>query len=378
MTAKYFCALATEQAGSENRASLLAGISLIQDAIEIFLIGCVDHVGASVKSGASLMQLFDSVDEGLGGGRLPFRTRLDHLNRVRVNVKHHGTAPESVEVRKFIAHGREFLEAAAEIVFQKEWHSISLLDEISNRDVAQHLVDATQRFSEGNYLECLIACRKAFYEIFEAKCDVSIFLTEDDKPSLLSPRFLCEAPHYARNKSYIDRSVNTPFDYIVLDFQSLDPKLLKDGLDPQVFWNIWRLTPKVFLTSDKIWLVEETSEIHLNTNLKADAEYVLEATSDIALKLALRSKGERLRTLNRSYWHLPFKSAGVPIYSKASRESKINGTVPDHLEFVMSDSRTTGLENDGNYWRVFHIEEDLILIGYTHEDDIDLSRLEIM
>jgi hypothetical protein len=48
------------------------------------------------------------------------------------------------------------------------------------------------------------------------------------------------------HKRYIDEYVRDPFDYVQLDHSRVDAELLRDGIEPAVFWNIWRLTPPVY------------------------------------------------------------------------------------------------------------------------------------
>ena len=279
----------------------------------------------------------------------------------------------SAEVKKFVAHGREFLTAAVEIIFRKEWHKISLVDEISNEPVANALREASECFSRGDFLNTLIGCRKAFYELFEKDCDISVCLEEDKYPiGLLSKSARCNAPHYAKNREYIERNVKTPFDFIVLDHQALDSKLLRDGLDPQVFWNIWRLTPKVYRRSESEWIVAEENDIHLNPDLRMDAEYVLEATIDLAVRLELRRKGERLKSSSNPYWVLRQTSPDTSVYEKASKNSKVTGSLPERIKQILSLGKASGLDGDGSYWNVMHIEKDFFVFGYVHENDMDL------
>jgi len=51
-------------------------------------------------------------------------------------------------------------------------------------------------------------------------------------------------PYYARDKQYIKENVKDPFNYIVLDYKSVDAELMKEGIDnkPPRFIGMRRMT----------------------------------------------------------------------------------------------------------------------------------------
>ena len=148
----------------------------------------------------------------------------------------------------------------------------------------------------------------------------------------------------------------------------MDQDLLKQGVDTTAFWNIWRLTPEVYRTTDKQWVVKHDFD-KLDEDLLADkADYVFSTTIDIMLAIHTAKKAERLQ--DRAKHHVTLVRENVPVYKKASTKSELFGTTPLGMTHIDTDFRVTGLEGDGPYWHVFHLEKDLWLLGYIHNGDV--------
>ncbi len=54
------------------------------------------------------------------------------------------------------------------------------------------------------------------------------------------------APWFARNRRYVEENVGDPSDYVVLDHDDVEKTILRAGISPTDFWNVWRLTPGLF------------------------------------------------------------------------------------------------------------------------------------
>lgn len=59
-----------------------------------------------------------------------------------------------------------------------------------------------------------------------------------------------------------------------------------------------------------------------------------------------------------------------PVYKKADTKSEVFGIKPPGMTNIATDRRGTGLEGDGLYWQVHHMEKDFWLWGYLHNDDV--------
>jgi hypothetical protein len=238
--ARHLFLMALDNLRSHRETALFAAVNLMQDAVEAFLLAVAEQVKAVVDSGTGFEKYFAKIDERIAPKELPFRQRLVALNKVRVNAKHHGVKPDRNEARAFAVVCREFFDESSASILGMPFWSISLVDLLEDEEIRDLLVGAQSAFDKGAYWECLVECRKVIFLRFEWHYDISEFKDEAAAANFFAAAF-CHAPAYAKDKRYIDENVRNPFDYIVLDHSRLDGELVKEGLDPGVFWNIWRL-----------------------------------------------------------------------------------------------------------------------------------------
>jgi hypothetical protein len=229
--------MALRNARSQQEAADAASVNLLQDAIEIFFLAVFDFLNIAVAQRTDFPNYLDKLSDNIGG-ELPFRRRLLEINRVRVHSKHEGIPPNRKEVDGYVTDARKFLEQICEKVLGVDYWTISLVALLDEGEPKQFLKEAEKAFKEGDYVRCLVECRKAFYVTFESEYD-----TQKDLKSDGGVLFSSSAPYFARDKNYILKNVKEPLDYIVLDYSSIDAELMKEGIDNTAFWNVWRLTP---------------------------------------------------------------------------------------------------------------------------------------
>ncbi|MCR9194002.1 MAG: hypothetical protein NXH88_04670 [Hyphomonas sp.] len=367
---KYYISLALQQSTSERRTPNLIAVGLIHDAIELFFLAAADFLDLRVKSSARFLDYLDQIESAVSEQKLPFRQRIKSLNELRRTTKHHAAAHENAELQKAVADGLQFLQAASELIFDRTWSSISLVGQIEQKEVREILSKAHELLSLGEWYHCLVECRKAFYVLFEKRSDIRSFKDRDeDKASNILADAMCEAPWFAKDSKYIENHVKEVFDFIVLDYNSLDTKLLKDGINPQAFWNIRRLTPAVYQLEDE-WLVQRSYQIEEANRIRSDAEYVFETLVNLVVQREQRQKGERLNA-TKGNWVVHLRAPGAKVYTKATKRSSVHREVPEHIKTLTTNSATPGIDGDGTYWSVSHFEKDLWIMGYLHESDID-------
>ena len=159
-----------------------------------------------------------------------------------------------------------------------------------------------------------------------------------------------------------------PTDYICYDRRDLDQELLKYSVDNTAFWNVCRLTPRVYQTKEKEWVVKyDFDKLDLEI-LKDNIEYIFNATIDIIL--AIHTKKESTKTSSSRKYYLELKNEEVPIYEKADATSKVVGTTPKGMTRLDCDYHVTGLQGDGPYWHLSHLEDEQFLYGFIHNDYI--------
>jgi hypothetical protein len=247
------------------------------------------------------------------------------------------------------------------------------LELLRDGELKDVLANAQQLFDRGDYLQTLIECRKVIYLAFETWYTIDKFRDPSKAGGGLGA--LAKAPYYCRNVEWIRQNVKDPFGYIVLDHDALDKELLTEGIEPTSFWNIWRGTPQVFRYEGTTqWLVKRELDKEESGATEEHAAYILEQTIDIALRH--EEHWRRIRSLGRGKFVVRLKRDGVNIYSKADRSSAISAVTENGLREIGVTESTLGLEDEGPYWKVVHVDRDRSdkwYWGYLHNDDIDWS-----
>jgi hypothetical protein len=357
--------MALRNARQQQEAADAAAVNLLQDAIEIFFLAAFDFLNIAVAQRTEFPQYLDKLSDSVGGD-LPFRRRLLEINRVRVHSKHEGIPPNRKEVDGYVTDARKFLEQMCEKILQVDYWTISLVALLDDDEPKQFLQAAEKAFKAGEYVECLVECRKAFFVSFESAYD-----TQKDLKGvgILSGS---QAPYYARDKDYIKKNVKEHFDYIVLDHKSIDADLMKEGIDNTAFWNIWRLTPQVYRhDKNDAWIVQHHPAKQAAEGLRERAAHVL---SSMTSMLLARQDSRRMAKYihDSSYFDVKVK-AGATIYSKADKNGDKAGTLPEGVEIIGVDYATQGLNDEEIYWSAFYFEKGppmVMLSGYVLQDDL--------
>jgi hypothetical protein len=362
--------LSLENLNSDNELSLSIGVILLQDSVEVFLLAVAEHIDAGIGDKSNFNQYFDLINKKISPKELPFKFRLNSLNKLRVNAKHCGLSPSKSETTGLIETVKEFFEEVSLQVFEKEFVTISLVDLINKGEAKDYLMAAENDFSKGDYVNVLINCRKAIYVEIEADYDISSYIDESERKGILGIMLAgYKAPFYARNKKYIDEKVKEPTDFIVYDHDNLDMDLLRSGMSRLDYWNVWRLTPSLYRKDSKSdWIVKEEFRKLDEEGIKDRAEYVLDSTINLILTKHLDLK--RSKTPDYKKYYVNLKNESALIYEKADNKSKVVGTVSADCKKVFVDSKVSALNGEGFFWHVVHIEDGFYLYGYIDNDDI--------
>lgn len=363
--ARHLNQLAITSLRSKNDLHLFATANLLQDAAEAFLLAIADHVGASVDQNTKFDKYFVEIDKRIAPKVLPFKTKLMRLNRIRIDSKHYGIQPARDECDRLAVTLREFFDEVSLSILGVVFSTVSAIDLLEDQDSKNVLLEAKAALETGDFPACSIACRKALYLEIEWNYDISKF--KDEKPlGLLSGYSL--APYFTRNKEYIEENVSDPTDFIVLDYSKLDQQLLKDGIDPTAYWNLWRLTPEVYRRTDKTWVVKEDFDKLDKELLDDKIEYIFSTTVDVVL--GLHTARRAVKSGSHGKYYLDLRSECVPVFEKADKTSTISSTTPPGLTRIDTDYRVHGLQGDAVYWHVSHIGEDCYLSGFIHAENV--------
>lgn len=364
---RYLLQLATQNARSNLDVAAAACINMLQDAIEIFLLAAIDHLNVHVGARTDFPQYLDKINEATGD-ELPFRRRLLEINKVRVLSKHDGIPPNQKEIEGYVSDAWEFLEQASKKILSVDFWSISLITLLEDKESKNLILEAEQEFKNGEYENCLISCRKAFFVEFETFYD-----TQKDLKAEFS-LFGSRAPYYARNKEYIEKHVATPFDYIVLDHGEIDADLTKEGIGHTAFWNVWRLTPQVYRHDDKDeWISKHEPQKFEKEGIVERAAHTLEAM--VTILLARQSNRKMMKWItDRLNYVADLRKEETTVYKKADRTSAIAGTTRLGLKTIHVEYSTPGLKQDGTYWYMMDFDKSYFLSGFIPEEDLDLKQ----
>ena len=348
---------------SANDLYLFSAINLFQDAVEAFLLAVANFAGVNLNPNTNFDQYFVLIDKEINPERLPIKNELLRLNKIRVASKHHGIQPARGECQRLALLVREFFEQVSNSVLKVNFATVSAIDLLGDGETKDLLLEAKTALDNGNNEQCAISCRKAIYLELEHRYDISHF---KDKPPDMFYRLYCQAPSYACNKEYIEKHVFDPTDYIVYDRTDFDRELLILSVDIISFWNVWRLTPKVYRTKDKCWIVKHEFDKLNEENLKDNIEYIFNTTIDIILSICIKQKSIK-RTSGKIYI-LELKEEEVPVYKKADVTSEIVARTPKGVTKLVCNYHVNGIQGDGPYWYTYVIDPNLYIHGFVHND----------
>jgi hypothetical protein len=359
--------LARENTSAANDISLSIGVNLLQDAVELFLLAVSEHVNAGVQSGTNFDKYINLINAKIAPKELPFQPRLIALNKLRVNSKHYGLTPARSEVEGLQVTVREFFEEVASSILGLAFATVSLIDLVRDGEAKELLREAESAFSDGDFEGCLVGCRKAIFVRFESRFDIAPFAA-GIKPGTIGHALInSRAPFYAQTKEYIEEHVTEPTDFIVLDHNVLEMDLMKSGMDSVSFWNVWRLTPKVYRreTGDD-WVVKREFSIFEEDGIRERAEYVLDTT--INLFVTADQKLAATRSTEFRNYYVTLRQEQVPVYRKADTGSEVVATTPAGLTELFVDYVVSALDGTGRFWHINHLAEGIYLRGYISED----------
>ena len=366
LLARYLHQLAVRELKSTGEMMAFAGVNLLHDGLEAFLLGVAEHVNAKIAANTRFDQYLDLIDANISPKQpLPFRSKLLRLNRIRVDSKHHAIRPDPGDVAELLPALRDFFEQVTDAVLHLNFATISLVDLLEDGKTKEALKNAERELENGSYADCLLNCRKAIYLEIEKDYDIAPFGKDKGPLTTYYLRASSRAPVYARTEAYIEQNVKDPIDYIVLGRNELNAHLNEIGVDLTVFWNVWRLTPAVYFMKDlDRWAVKKTFE--RVKDKKGDAEYVFAAVVDIVLGIHLKRRQMKYSEFG-GYRLVQLRREEVPVYVKAQKSGSVQMITPKGVSEVISSWSVDGLDS-GVYW--YCVDAQARVVGYIADDDI--------
>lgn len=375
----------------ENIDKVGAGIILLQDSVELFLIAICDQLEINynpktIKFPAYFDKIESKLKKKMPNEEIPLKSEMLKLNKLRVDIKHYGFKPNIDDCKNLHSCVYSFFIELSKRYLKVDFNSISLVNLLNDGILKDLMKQAEVNLENHNYRECQINCRKVLYLDFEKQFDIRPFekYEEDIQSKNTLARNLSKpfsrALYYAKNKQYIKEKVKEPTDYIVFDYSKLQTDLLIYRILPVDLWNIFRLTPEVYyFEEEKNWAVKDEF-IDDNYNEK-NAEYCFRKTVDILLIKQKYINKQKFKE-NR-FEYVQIRDTNAKIFDKASTDSKVNFTMKKGTQYnIEVCHKVKGLYDNVYYYyvlgrKIADMFGEIQFFGYINEKDIDKKDLSI-
>lgn len=136
-------------------------VSVLQDAIELYLRALGEQFHAQVKSKSSFEELVSEVVKSIAPGTLPFRSSLTQLNAARVNFKHHAIPPAPEVSQKLLVEMDSFFIETLRSLLELEVAQVSLIRLLGHPRTEALLARAEEAIAVEKYEEAVALVAKA-------------------------------------------------------------------------------------------------------------------------------------------------------------------------------------------------------------------------
>ncbi|MBI9110272.1 hypothetical protein [Maridesulfovibrio ferrireducens] len=296
----------------ENDFLNCIGIIVLQDAVESLLLALCDHINIDIADKDAFHKYIEKINKKIDPKKLPYRTHLNDLNKMRVSAKHSAIIPNKTAINNLIPAISSFLSDVALDHLGVDFWIMNEGRNLTNQTIKNFIDEAYSSYEEENYFNTLVACRKAIHIEIERAYDISQFRTITKHMKLMSS--FSFAPSYAKTPDYIKEHVKAPTDYICLDTNHVDNEMTKSGVDHITFWNVLRMTPPVYLNHNEEWIVKNIYSLKYDENIKKNSEYILQST--VAILMAKQRYNEKLKSSYHQFHHKIIPK-GTHIYERA-------------------------------------------------------------
>ena len=381
ITARTLFDKAHELCVAEDKHTASAGLVILQDAIELVLCSCIIELEIDVNKNIDRLTFRDLIKELRGADRKVIKGRdLEALHNERINVKHYGHLAEPTTVRNFFNSAKVSMDDLLKQVVGKALQEIMLHEVIKKGEAKDFVQRACVELEKDNFFDVLINIRKAIYVEIEEEYSIEGW---KDASTLKNPRARhlsaggLKAPWFTKNEEWIDENVNTPFDYIQLDPDTVQLDLMEWGVSTQDFWNLRKLTPKVFrYKKTQKWIVEKEPKHLIEGATKENAKYCIDRA------ISIIAKKQRHKELSRFLEDSPIEMFNVkvkcetPLYEKASENSKTQQNLQAGTIWNGDRVIEGGLDEETSFVKIFHFDDSnkSFLSGYVVSSDCEILK----
>ncbi|BEV51946.1 hypothetical protein BconGalA64_44460 [Burkholderia contaminans] len=331
ITARALLEQAERQCGLGDRYLATAGLIVLQDAVELVFLAVLIEKQLDEKRAIEKLT-FDEMISALGqlGMKVPKSGTLKAMNKLRVTAKHYGQVMEPLTVQGHLIAAKVAIDAVLNSAVGKPLREIFLVEVVGNTISRPFLDDAVSALAESDYAKALIATRKAFFLEFEN--DYCIYPYRNITANSPIPGGLLglgllgtgrKAPYWTRNADWIRDNVETPFDYVQINYETWRIDAMEWGINTQILNNIRRLTPEAIRLEIKgEWYIRLPAAYAANSSNHENASGCLDLTIE-----AIRRKHEHIRAARIASEDKPYETpdayVGQPLFERPARDSKV-------------------------------------------------------
>lgn len=222
-----------------NAASVLT----FHDSVELFLHLACEELHTQKKDDVKFMSYWPLLKEKLPNDRsLGHESQMERLNRLRVNLKHHGIMPDGSEIERARVNVTNFFEDNTPIIFDLAFDKITMTDVMQFLPARDALNDAATLMEQGKYEEALGKIAISFdlliedYESRKARYGNSPFQFEDPFPY--------SDIHFRRINSEMKNFVNRKIKSSIEPMQNA-MKIMSLGLDYRRYVKFKLFAPQI-------------------------------------------------------------------------------------------------------------------------------------
>jgi hypothetical protein len=358
-----------------DRHNASAGLVILQDAVELVFYACLIELG--VDEAKTIERL--GFDELLGelkrvGIAVPKSGTLKAMNKQRVLVKHHAQLAEPAAVANFYESAMLAVDAVLKDAIGKSLHLVVIADAISDLELKGYIADASAEIERREYFDAMVTIRKALFLSVEREYDVREWKDkEPNSPFLLF--LLSKAPFYARNKAWIQENVKDPVAYIQLDHAQVRSDMIELGIDPEEFFNVWRLTPAVYQLENGSWAVK-TEARTVNGATEDNARYCLDVV--LAILVSQQSRRSLRRWSAYRSWRARLLRRQA-LLSRASPDAEPQAVILESGDVCSALYQVSDFSGQNQFVYVFRVQQSEapgLIQGYIPLEACELELIE--
>jgi len=357
ITARALIEQAERHCALGDRYLATAGLIVLQDAVELVFLAILIEKGIDEDRAIEKLT-FDEMISAIGqlGIKVPKSGTLKAMNKLRVTAKHYGQVMEPLTVQGHLNTAKVAIDTILNLAVGKTLREVLLTELVGDTISRPFLDEAVAALTHRNYIQSLIATRKAFFLEFEQ--DYCIYGYRDVLANAPFGGGLLgffnggwKAHYWIKNMEWIRDNVKTPFDYVQINHETWRIDAMEWGINTQVLNNIRRLTPDaVQLEIKGDWYIRLPAGYEANSANRENSSVCLDLTIE-----AIRRKHEHIRSARTVSKDKPYETPpayiGQPLFEKPSQDSQVIRYLAEDDRYVVEEM-LTGFNAQKIFYRI--------------------------